>query len=68
MAEEGRYCVYILTQLHAVVGAIQRIERSILQRYLENCFAHSVKVSSEVERSKKIEEVIEVVATSRKTA
>ena len=67
MVEEGRYCVDILTQLHSVIGAIQRVESKILQRHLESCFAHAVKGSSEVERNKKIGEVIELVTKFRKT-
>ncbi len=68
MVEEGRYCVDILTQLHAVIGAIQRVENNILQRHLESCFTHAVKGKSAVERNKKIEEVIELVTRFRKTA
>lgn len=68
MVEEGRYCVDILTQLHAVIGAIKRVENNILKRHLESCFTHAVKGKSEVERNKKIEEVIELVTRFRKTA
>jgi DNA-binding FrmR family transcriptional regulator len=68
MIEEGRYCVDILTQLHSVIGAIQRVESKILQRHLENCFTHAVKGSSEVERNKKIGEVIDLITRFRKTA
>lgn len=68
MVVEGRYCVDILTQLHSVIGAIQRVESNILQRHLESCFTHAISGNSEVEKNKKIEEVLELVTRFRKTA
>lgn len=67
MVEEGRYCVDILTQLHSVIGAIQRVESNILKKHLESCFTHAVKGSSEVERNKKIGEMIDLITRFRKT-
>jgi DNA-binding FrmR family transcriptional regulator len=68
MVVEGRYCVDILTQLHSIIGAIQRVESNILQRHLESCFTHAISGHSEVEKNKKIGEVIELVIRFRKTA
>ena len=67
MIEEKRYCVDILTQLHSIIGAILRVESKILQRHLETCVTDVLKGSSETDRNKKIEEVIELITKFRKT-
>ncbi len=42
MIKEGRYCVDILTQLSAVIGAIMRVEENILTSHLEGCVSQSL--------------------------
>lgn len=60
MIEEGRYCVDILTQLHAVVGAIAGVENQILQKHLEGCVAASLKKGAKAESVSKIKEILEL--------
>jgi DNA-binding FrmR family transcriptional regulator len=67
MIEDRRYCVDILTQLHSVIGAIQRVESNILHKHLQGCFTNALKGRSEAERNKKIEEVIDLISKFRKT-
>ncbi|GBE03077.1 copper-sensing transcriptional repressor CsoR [bacterium BMS3Abin08] len=67
MIEEKRYCVDILTQLHSVIGAILRVESEILRKHLEGCVTHALKGDSEVEKQKKIEEIVDLVTKFRKT-
>lgn len=67
MIKERRYCVDILTQLHAIVGAILRVENRILRRHLEECVTHTLKGRSEAEKQKKIDEVIDLIMKFRKT-
>ncbi len=67
MIEEKRYCVDILTQLHSIIGAVLRVESKILQKHLETCVTDVLKGSSETERNKKIEEVIDLITKFRKT-
>ncbi len=68
MIQEKRYCVDILTQLHSVVGAVLRVEGKILRKHLEGCVTHAMKGKSEVEKQKKIEEIMDLIARFRKTA
>jgi DNA-binding FrmR family transcriptional regulator len=68
MIEDRRYCVDILTQLHSIIGAIQRVESGILRKHLEGCVANAMKGTSEIEKQKKIEEIIELISRFRKTA
>jgi DNA-binding FrmR family transcriptional regulator len=67
MIEERRYCVDILTQLHSIIGAVLRVESKILKRHLETCVTGVLKGSSEAERDRKIEEVIDLITKFRKT-
>ena len=58
MIEEGKYCVDIITQLRAVVGAIMRIESYILKKHIEGCVVHAFKGESDTEKQEKIDEVM----------
>lgn len=66
MIEEERYCIDILTQLQSVVGAISRVEGNVFQRHLEGCVAKALKGKSDVEKQKKINEVMKLVNRFRK--
>lgn len=37
MIEEHAYCVDILTQIQAAVGALRTVKRSILLKHMEHC-------------------------------
>ena len=66
MIEDRRYCVDILTQLHSIVGAILRVEDKIFQRHLEVCVAKALKSKSEIEKKKKIDEVMNLMSRFRR--
>ena len=66
MIEEKRYCIDILTQLSAIVGAIKGVEENILNRHLKGCVRQSFTDGSDEDRSEKIEEVIGVLRKFRK--
>ncbi|MDP1852869.1 MAG: metal-sensitive transcriptional regulator [Candidatus Omnitrophota bacterium] len=66
MIGEKRYCVDILTQLHSIVGAILRVEDKIFKKHFEGCVIEAFKGKSELEKSKKIDEVIDLMNKFRK--
>ena len=66
MIEEKRYCVDILTQLSAVGSAVASVQNSILERHFDTCFKASLEDGSEIERKKKITEVLKILKTFRK--
>lgn len=68
MIEEKRYCVDIITQLHSIVGALNRVEGKIFRKHIENCVVEALEGKSEIEKLKKIEEVVDLVSRSRKCA
>ena len=68
MIEEKRYCVDILTQLHSIVGAILRVEDNVLRKHLEGCVAHALKGKSEIDKQKKLDEIIVLINRFRRSA
>ncbi len=66
MIEEKRYCIDILTQLSSVVGAIKSVEENILERHLKGCVNQSFSKGNKLDRSQKIDEVVDVLKKFRK--
>lgn len=66
MIEEKRYCVDILTQLTSIVGAIKSVEENILERHLRGCVHQSFTKGSKEDKSRKINEVIDVLKKFRR--
>lgn len=66
MIEERQYCVDILTQVHSVIGALYRVESEIFRRHTQGCVANALKGRSELEKQKKIDEIIELISRFRK--
>jgi DNA-binding FrmR family transcriptional regulator len=66
MIEQGDYCVDILTQLHAVIGAMKNVENNVFKKHLQGCVAGAIKGRSEKESREKIDEVIALLARFKK--
>jgi DNA-binding FrmR family transcriptional regulator len=66
MIEERQYCVDILTQVHAVIGALYRVESEIFRKHTQGCVANALKGKSDVEKQNKIDEIIELISRFRK--
>lgn len=66
MIEEKKYCIDILTQLSAVVGAIGKVEENILLRHLEGCVYQSFSKGSHRDREEKIREIITLLRKFRR--
>ena len=66
MIEDKRYCVDILTQLHSIVGAILRVEDKIFKKHLEGCVSRALKGKSDIDKQKKIEEVMSMLKRFRR--
>jgi len=62
MIEAGRYCVDILNQLRSVTRAIGSVQKKIYKRHLEHCVTAALKGNSEVEKQKKINEVLDLLS------
>ena len=66
MIESRKYCVDILTQIHAIKGALSRVEEKILEKHFQNCVTGALKGSSEKEKQKKMSEIIKLIHQVRK--
>jgi CsoR family transcriptional regulator, copper-sensing transcriptional repressor len=61
MVEQDRYCIDILTQLHAVRAAVRRVEAELLKTHLEHCVADAMASGDAAERDRKTAELIELM-------
>lgn len=60
MIEEDSYCVDTLHQIAAAQAALGKAGQLILSSHIESCVAESFKSGSERDRTKKIEELMDV--------
>jgi len=61
MVEDDRYCIDILTQLHAVRAALTRVETELLQSHLSHCIETAIVSGDVREQRKKANELIELL-------
>ena len=61
MVEEDRYCLDILTQLHAVRAAVKRVETELLKEHLEHCVTGAMVSGDAAERQAKTAELLELM-------
>lgn len=66
MIENRKYCVDILTQIHAIRGALFRVEEKILEKHFQNCVADALTGTSEEEMQQKMAEIIKLLHQVRK--
>ena len=66
MVEQDRYCLDILTQLHAARAALRRVEGELVKDHLEPCVAGAMAASGDVaEREQKTAELVELIGKLR---
>jgi DNA-binding FrmR family transcriptional regulator len=61
MVEEDRYCVDILTQIHAVRAALHKVEEQILRDHVGHCVADAFSSGDVLEQQRKVEELVETI-------
>ena len=66
MIEDRKYCIDILNQVHAVKGALGRVEEKILEKHLQNCVTDAVKGGSEKKKQQKLNEVLRLIQQTRR--
>jgi len=60
MVEEGRYCIDILLQISAVLGALKQVSFIVLKNHIKTCVSEAITLGSEAERMEKIDELVDV--------
>ena len=57
MIENGRYCMDVLIQINAVIGALNRVRKDIFIKHLENCVVEALESGSREVKTRKIDEI-----------
>jgi DNA-binding FrmR family transcriptional regulator len=66
MIGERKYCIDILDQIHAIKGALGRVEEKILEKHLQHCVTEAVKGGSEKKKQQKLGEVLKLIRQTRR--
>lgn len=66
MVENREYCIDILNQIHAVKGALSRVEEEILETHFQNCVTHAVAGSSKMQKRQKLDEILKLIHQTRR--
>jgi DNA-binding FrmR family transcriptional regulator len=66
MVAEGKYCVDIVRQNQAVVAALNKVNKIILQSHLETCVAPAVKSNIKPKQNKVFDEIAEIFEMEQK--
>ena len=61
MVVEERYCIDILTQLHAARAALARVETELLKNHMHHCIEGAIVSGDAKEQRKKAGELIELL-------
>ena len=55
-------CADVLLQISAVQGALAQVQKILLGRHLESCVVDALRSGSRLDRQRKIDELLDVVA------
>jgi DNA-binding FrmR family transcriptional regulator len=65
MIEQDRYCIDVITQLHAIRAALERVEHEVLADHVSHCVEHAIRSGDAAEQRKKVRELIAVLERAR---
>lgn len=65
MVEDGRYCIDILHQLHAVKAALSKVETQVLKSHAACCVEQAILSGDADQQREKFDELIEVFAKAK---
>ena len=65
MIEDERYCIDILTQIHAVKAALAKVESEILKGHVETCVENAINSDDAAEQRQKFAELVDVLGKYR---
>lgn len=61
MIGNGKYCIDIVTQIHAAVNALHRVSEAIFEKHIEHCVVDVFKGKSIREKKQKINEITRII-------
>ena len=65
MVEEERYCIDILTQIHAVRSALTKVETELLKGHMNHCIESAIVSGDANEQRQKASELIALLDRAR---
>lgn len=65
MVEEGRYCIDILYQLHAVKAALSNVETRVLKAHAACCVEEAIASGDASLQREKFNELVEIFAKAK---
>ena len=66
MVQQRQYCVDILNQIRAVVGALMRVEDKILEKHFQSCVTNAMKGKSVRVKQEKLNEILQLIHQFRR--
>jgi len=66
MVDEGRYCIDIVRQIHAIKSALSSLEAVILDDHLDTCVAEALNADDIAVRTEKVDELVSVLGGRRR--
>ena len=67
MLKDDKYCIDIIKQNEAVMAALDKVNRLILENHLNTCVTEAIKGKDEKERKKKIKELLKIYQNNKRT-
>jgi DNA-binding FrmR family transcriptional regulator len=61
MIEDEKYCIDIITQLHAAIQAMYRVGENIFAKHIDGCVKDTFYCRSDKEKKEKINEITKVI-------
>jgi len=62
MIEERRYCIDIISQIKAVVGALDQVQMGVLEKHVHHCVRDAAATKDQAALEEKMEEIVKVLA------
>ena len=66
MIQDGKYCIDVIIQIHAAIGALRGVADKIFIKHIEHCVKDAFLGKSSREKTQKIDELMKVLKSSHK--
>ena len=66
MVEDDAYCIDVISQIHAIQSALNKISLNILDNHLNSCLVSAVRGEDQVEQDRVLQEIIDVFEAATK--
>lgn len=66
MVEQDAYCIDVISQIHAVQSALNKISKNILEDHLNSCLIEAIRGEDQARRDKVLQEIVDVFEAATK--